>query len=99
MYKLKLNSSDCISCGICQDVCLPKAIGMRTHKGKTIEGKMLIIPDIEVESIDYTTDNLMTFPFMEKDSLCDGCLDCVKECPTSAINILVVTTKSLELAT
>jgi ferredoxin len=72
--KIKLIVKDCVSCGICMDVCLPGAIDMRIHKGNTVEGNSLIY-------------QMMTYPFMDKPELCNSCMICVNECPTSAIEI------------
>lgn len=81
MNKLKLIVKECISCGICMDVCVPGAINMRIHKGNTIEGNHLKYQELN----DYN--QMMTYPFMEKAELCDGCMICVNECPTSAIEL------------
>lgn len=89
MYKLRLNGKDCISCGICMDVCLTKAIDMRTHKGKTIEGDYLAYLEFDgAANKESLPEQMMTFPFMANSELCDGCMICVNECPTSAIDIV-----------
>ena len=89
MYKLKLSSKDCISCGICMDVCQPKAIDMRIHRGKTIEGVNLTYIEFDGSyNTDSVTEQMMTFPFMQNAGYCNGCMDCVNECPVHAIEIL-----------
>lgn len=88
MYRLKLNAKECISCGICMDVCLAKAIQMRIDKGKTIEGNNLVYLELNGKAnLELSPEQMMTFPFMANVEHCDGCMICVYECPTSAINI------------
>jgi ferredoxin len=98
MYKLKLSAKDCISCGICMDVCLPKAIAMRIHKGKTIEGVYLSCLELNgAKKKESVFEQMMTFPFMANVDNCDGCMDCVKECPTNAIEILYDSEAKIQL--
>ncbi len=88
MYKLKLKAKECISCGICMDVCSPNAIDMRINTGRTIEGDKLVYITLNGKSNhELLPAKMMTFPFMSKEESCNGCMDCVKECPTSAIEI------------
>ena len=88
MYKLKLNAIECISYGICMDVCLPNAIDMRVNKGSTIEGTELVYLTLNTETnTELLLAKMMTFPFMRKGERCNGCMDCVNECPTYAIDI------------
>ena len=88
MYKLKLLVKDCISCGICMDVCIPGAIGMRINNGKTIEGdyKNNDSPNNYSEN-KFSHASMMTFPYMANPELCNNCMICSKECPTSVIEI------------
>ncbi|MDP3683102.1 MAG: 4Fe-4S binding protein [Ignavibacteria bacterium] len=89
MYKLKLTAKECISCGICMDVCLPKAIDMRVHRGNNIEGNTLFYLALNGNSNQVqVSEQMMTFPFMVNAKLCDGCMECAEECPTNAIKIL-----------
>lgn len=89
MYRLKLNAKDCISCGICMDVCLSKAIDMRIHRGKTIEGNYLLFLEFNGKTNkELLPEKMITFPFLKNSKLCNGCMICVKECPTSAIEII-----------
>lgn len=91
MYRLKLNAGECISCGICMDVCLPNAIDMRVNKGSTIEGTELVYLTLNTETnTELPPAKMMTFPFMCNGESCNGCMDCVKECPTSAIDIFSI---------
>jgi hypothetical protein len=43
MFELRLQSKECISCGICMDVCRPKAVGMRQWRGKRVEGNYVSV--------------------------------------------------------
>ena len=70
------------------DVCMPNAIDMRVNKGTTIEGVELIYFALNGETnTELPPVKMMIFPFMCKAENCNGCADCVKECPTSAIEI------------
>lgn len=70
------------------DVCVPEAIDMRTHKGNSLEGKYLTYLNLNINSNrEQMPEKMMTFPFMINPVLCDGCMICVDECPTSAIDI------------
>lgn len=44
MYHLKLAARQCISCGICMDVCAPRAIALRPHAARRVEGPALAYP-------------------------------------------------------
>ena len=88
MYSLKLNAKECISCGICSDVCILKLIDMRVHKGKTIEGERLLYLELDrYLTLEKLPEKMMTFPFMANAERCDACMICVNECPTSAVRI------------
>lgn len=88
MFKLRLNARHCISCGICMDVCQPRAITMRTNKSASVEGEFLcylkLRPDGDEELL---TGEMMTFPYLARPHLCDGCMLCVEECPVMAIEL------------
>ncbi|MBI3189732.1 MAG: 4Fe-4S dicluster domain-containing protein [Ignavibacteriales bacterium] len=88
MYKLKLNAKLCFSCGICMDVCLPRAIGMRTNKSSGVEGELLTYLHLHSNGEkELLPEKMMTFPYLENSRLCDGCNVCVDECPVSALEI------------
>jgi ferredoxin len=71
------------------DLCLPKAIDMRIHKGNKIEGNGLSYLELNGNSNkEQAPEQMMTFPYMANYVLCDGCMICVKECPTNAIEII-----------
>jgi ferredoxin len=75
--KLILTAADCISCGTCMDVCPPGAIDMhRTRKA-----------GVEQWRAPGTGADDMTFPYLSRPDLCDGCLACVRECPTVALTL------------
>jgi ferredoxin len=71
------------------DVCLTKVIDMRINKGKTIEGDYLTYLEFSgAANKELVPGQMMTFPFMANAELCDGCMICVNECPTTAIDIV-----------
>lgn len=70
------------------DVCAPKAINMRIHKGKTLEGSSLTyLVFNDKNNSELPPEKMMTFPYMQNADKCDGCMTCVMECPTSVIGI------------
>lgn len=86
MFKLRLRPHRCISCGICMDVCPPRAIDMRLNLSTGIEGSRLTIHHLEeVGAIAVAEQRMMTFPFMSFPDRCDGCMLCVHECPVEAL--------------
>jgi len=73
------------------DVCVPKAIDMRIHKGNSIEGKYLTYLEFNGKiNKELLPEQMMTFPFMANVESCDGCMICVNECPTLAIDIELI---------
>ncbi len=89
MFALRLNTRACISCGICMDVCAPRAIAMRTAGRKRVEGTCLVLQHMctfgepRLEDITF-----MTYPYLAIQEGCDGCSICVQQCPVSALKIL-----------
>ncbi len=77
MFRLELTGALCISCGLCRDVCTRNAIGMRTSARQGVERHSGVCARPKYE----------TFPFLATPEECDGCLECVRECPVSAIAI------------
>ena len=79
IWRLQLNARQCVSCGICMDVCGPRAIAMRMWNGRTIDGA------IHDARLGTSVRRAMTFPYLAAPRLCDGCLECIRECPTAAL--------------
>jgi ferredoxin len=78
MFALRLNARACISCGICMDVCPPRAISMRTASRKCVEGACLAL--YRMGSFGQPRPEpalLMTFPYLAIPERCDGCGPCV----------------------
>lgn len=90
MFRLRLKAKDCISCGICMDVCQPRAISMRTRNIRSVEGPQLsclrLGPFGQGEG---GAEQLMTFPYLSRPDLCDGCRLCVRECPCVALELSI----------
>jgi len=80
MVKLILRARDCISCGICMDVCAPGALEMRAFRRIGVEGAPRSASDPVAE--------MGTFPFLQDAGLCDGCLLCVEQCPVEALSLV-----------
>jgi ferredoxin len=86
MFSLKLLAKGCISCGICMDVCDMKAIAMRTTWPKSPEGKVLtyrLLGSRDHEELSPVP--MMTFPYLARPELCDGCEICVEQCPVNSL--------------
>lgn len=68
--------------------CLPRAIEMRSHRRRVIEGDILtyVMFDSRIDS-EVPPREKAAFPFMANADFCDGCIRCVNECPTSALEL------------
>lgn len=87
MYKLQLRVKDCTSCGVCMDVCPPRAISMRGRSARTVEGSFLAFQYLG--GVDHWHPGLlMTYPYLARPDSCDGCGLCVRECPGQALDLL-----------
>ena len=88
MFNLRLNAKACMSCGICMDVCAPRAIAMRTKSVRSVEGNHLTYLGLRSQANpEAATAALETFPYMRAAALCDGCRRCVAECPAAALEL------------
>jgi ferredoxin len=88
MFSLRLTGRECISCGICMDVCAPKAISMRTKWPRTPEGSRLTYLHLQSDrNREVVTMAMGTFPYLALPALCDGCARCTAECPTQALEL------------
>jgi ferredoxin len=83
--QLKLNGRDCISCGICMDVCEVKAIEMRSKVTRRVEGNLMSYLLLKDPGIPNTP---MTFPYLAYPENCDSCLLCVNQCPVQVLELL-----------
>ncbi len=84
MFALRLNARACLSCGICMDVCPPRAISMRTAGRRSVEGACLTLSFLGSSD----EPSLMTFPYLAMPERCDGCGLCVQQCPLPALQLL-----------
>ena len=86
MYVIRLDARQCVSCGICADVCDPRALRMRVWRGRTVEG---VLSDRRSA---LRKADAGTFPYLADPARCDGCLACVEECPVRALALFSKTT-------
>jgi NAD-dependent dihydropyrimidine dehydrogenase PreA subunit len=88
MFSLKLRSTACISCGICQDVCQPRAIAMRPATAAGPEGQILLYQFLNSPSNPERPSPVMTtFPYLASPEACNGCGECVHQCPVTALEL------------
>jgi ferredoxin len=70
------------------DVCSPHALNMRIHSLRKAEGGWMFLALRKYGSEEKQPEPMMTFPFLAEPEDCDGCMDCVKECPAVALEII-----------
>lgn len=88
MYKLRLNAKQCISCGICADLCPLQALSMRSQETDGVEGSWRggrVLADQWGDPVPAARKE--TFPLLRASALCDGCQLCVRECPVAALTV------------
>jgi NAD-dependent dihydropyrimidine dehydrogenase PreA subunit len=86
MFSLKFLAKNCIACGICMDVCDAKAIAMHTTWPRSPEGKVLTYCLLRSREQDQpSTAQMMTFPYLARPVVCNGCEKCVNQCPVNSI--------------
>ena len=91
MFSLRLTAKNCICCGICEDVCAPHAIALRTTHTKTVEGKSLTYHLlVSVTNAERGREVAGTFPYLRDAALCDGCARCVVECLAEALELQAI---------
>ncbi|HVB97840.1 MAG TPA: 4Fe-4S dicluster domain-containing protein [Candidatus Dormibacteraeota bacterium] len=91
MFRLKLKGKECLACGICMDVCHRHAIALRPAKATPVEGDALTFLLLRTpRNFETPLQPKGTFPYLAQPELCDGCGDCVKECPTGALLLAIV---------
>ena len=90
MYELRLDAKQCISCGICMDVCKPGAMEMRHWHSRTVEGPYLSYLVLRMKrNREEPPVAMMSFPYLARPEQCDGCMDCVRECPVSSLALVI----------
>lgn len=55
---------------------------MRTEPGLTPHSSLL------TSQAEQPAENMMTFPYLARPERCNGCADCVRECPVNALELL-----------
>lgn len=96
MYELRLTAKQCISCAICADVCQPLALDMRSWNARwTVEGPVLTVLGLRsARNAEAPLARMATFPYMAKAERCDGCMECVRQCPVEALEIAMIARRS-----
>ena len=91
MNRLRLNGKQCLACGICMDVCQRQAIAMRLARSRPVEGDALTFLLLQTaHNAEMPPQPKGTFPYLAQPELCDGCGDCIAQCPTGALLLAVV---------
>lgn len=78
-YRIDIDSTNCINCGICMDVCPVEALDMSRP----------LSPGVEAGPGDGPIPWLMEHPIQVGE--CVGCSICVRECPVSVMTLTTVT--------
>lgn len=88
MFQINVSGRDCICCGICMDVCSPRAIAMKTHKARTVEGAPSYPALGGPANPERAPEPMMTVPYLAAPERCDGCGQCQAQCPTDALTLI-----------
>lgn len=81
--RLKLDAKACISCGICMDLCPPRAIDMARSNRVGVEGSVRLLGFLGAGEAPPAAG--MTFPYLADPHRCDLCRICEEACPTGAL--------------
>ncbi len=88
MHRLKLDSRSCVSCGICMDVCRLQAMTMREFAAPRIEGQVYSYLELRwFTSEERLPVTVGMFPYLALPEQCDGCQQCVRQCPVHALEL------------
>ena len=79
-FRFTFDSSQCLNCGVCVDVCPVHCLDMTRPQGPGPES-----PD-EVANVPGQNQDWMTI-FPIQIARCTGCMVCVMECPTDIIDV------------
>jgi ferredoxin len=89
MFRLRLVAKHCISCAICMDVCSPAAIDMRPWRSRTPEGCRHTYLGLQSsKNRERAVSEMASFPYLAQPQRCNGCGQCVQQCPASALLLL-----------
>lgn len=90
MFRLRLQARTCLSCGVCEDVCVPDAIRMHTADGRRVEGPLLSYLLLNgPANEEHPPSAMAAFPFLASPSSCNGCHECIEQCPVGALELLL----------
>ena len=88
MWKLELNPQRCACCGVCMDVCHARAIAMHVYRAARVEGGTPVFRALNSpKNPERPLSPQMGFPYLADAKRCDGCGDCVKQCPATALEL------------
>ncbi len=88
MFALEVDTRHCLCCGICTDVCPPRAIAARPARAPGIEGCVTYDRLASPRNLERAAEAPDGYPYLAHPARCDGCGICVDECPVTVMRLL-----------